>query len=316
MSEADALRLLPGYGRLEFGGDGKAKLKYRAIDPALTIPKCTCGKPDCEVRTMRPFREYVVALCKAILSCGYSGLFRGHEDEVEPWPGVTYALQMAASLDDVFVDPSAIDDSEAAFWCGSAWDSDEEDRELASKYVAALITFNFVWMAYEGAVELAANGEFRRDKIPVRGRKIMLAEAALTRKIPGLPFLYRAAKFGFDKRDTLKAELSDKLAEHKLADASAAAELGRIFRNYIVHGQDPSPLLDSRWACYRFYSISRLMLVLIQVLVLRSLSDGNAAMRLSVNSSGEDGERAEWLFLNIHRNEELWRGRDPVSVAK
>ena len=59
---------------------------------------------------------------------------------------------MAASLDDVFVDPAYLDDSEAGFWCSSAWESDEDDREAGSKYVAALIMFNFVWNAYEAAI--------------------------------------------------------------------------------------------------------------------------------------------------------------------
>jgi hypothetical protein len=148
MSNRDDIRPPPEFERLDVDLESGQKRSYKVTDPALDLVKCRCGKPDCKVAMQRPLREHIAALCKAIISCGPLGILRENEDEYEPWPGVVYALQMAASLDDVFADPSIIDDSEAAYWCEGAWDSDERDRESASKYVAALITFNFVWTAY------------------------------------------------------------------------------------------------------------------------------------------------------------------------
>src|SRR5215218_9104613 len=103
-------------------------------------------------------RALMVSTSPAIVVCGFEEQFEAFGRSEDPWPGVIYALQMAASLEDVFADPSYVDDSEAAFWCRPAWDSDEEDREAASKYAAALIIFNFAWTAYEAAIETSASG--------------------------------------------------------------------------------------------------------------------------------------------------------------
>jgi hypothetical protein len=63
---------------------------------------------------LRGLREHISVLIGAIGSCGYEGVFSDFEASNDPWPGVTYALQMAASIEDVFADPSYVDESEAA----------------------------------------------------------------------------------------------------------------------------------------------------------------------------------------------------------
>ena len=180
---ADELKLLSSFGRLRYDDDGKPALKFRATDPANHYVICGCEKPDCWTQQLVPIRDHIVALFRAIVSCGFKEQFEDFSRADDAWPGVTYALQMAASLDDVFVDPAYLDDSEAGFWCSSAWESDEDDREAGSKYVAALIMFNFVWNAYEAAIEISAGSLFPKDKTPVRGRRLFQSESQL---VPGV----------------------------------------------------------------------------------------------------------------------------------
>lgn len=119
-----------------------------------------------------------------------------------------YGLQMAASLDDLFADPSYVSDDEAALRCGSAWARDEEDRRLASKYAAALIIFNFAWNAYEAAIEISAGDSLAKDKTPVRGRKLFQAEAKEASRIAALPVSFRGARHVCGSDASLKTELA------------------------------------------------------------------------------------------------------------
>jgi hypothetical protein len=219
---------------------------------------------------------------------------------------------MAASIEDVFADPSYVDDSHAGLFCSGAWDRDEEDREQASKYVAAATIFNYVWLAYEGAIEQAAGSQFLKDKTPVRGRRLFQAEAAHLDALPLLAFHLRMARHFLKKSVELDAAITQSEMEHPLFGLAAAAELGRLFRNHVVHGRDPMPIdlgLDPVPPA-RFYSMVKLLLLLIQALVLISLTDADTPVALSVVDD-DATERAAWLISHLHLRDEEWRGLDP-----
>lgn len=254
----------------------------------------------------------MAVLVRAIVSCGMEELLPGYSRGDEPWPGVIYALQMAASIEDVFADPSYVDDTQSGFWCSTAWEREEEDRQEASKYVAALTIFNFAWLAYEAAICEAAGTRYERDKIPVRGRKILRDEAHRVDRLPSLPFLFRLARHFCKDTGELARDI-DAIGPALGGGSVAAAELGRLFRNYIAHGRDPSPIYrePDLPAIYRLYAVTRLLLVLIQGLVLISLDDSEKIVPLSA-SLDREREQAGWLLANLHLRESLWLGQRPM----
>ncbi|MCD2180312.1 hypothetical protein [Rhizobium sp. C1] len=232
----------------------------------------------------------------------------GCDDTQFPWPGVTFPLQMAASIEDVFADPSYIDESDAGLYCGTAWDRDEEDRDAASEYVAALTIFNFVWMAYEDAIRQSNILAFSREKLPVQARKHFAEHASQIDQIPALTYLYRIARKCCLHADPIADEVRAIETKYKLTGASAAAELGRVFRNYVVHGSDPIPLdgFPKGWGLARFYTVSRMLLVLIQCLVRLRLTDAGMLIPLSLMRDGE-AEEAGLIFTQLHQKANLWR---------
>lgn len=312
------LRLLSGLDRIAYDEQGAPHLRYTAIDPADKVIRCTCGRPDCWSTELLPLRGHMAELYRAILVCGSEGVFPDQEASVFAWPGVTEALQLAASIEDVFADPSFTDDSEAALWCRPAYERDQEEREAASKYAAALITFNFVWNAYERAIELSAGGAFGKDKIAARGRKIFREEPALTGRISALRGCYTVARRICIRREKLSADIEKTESAYEMNLAERSAELVRVFRNYIVHGDDGSPIEGAGHACARIYAVVRLLLILIQLLLLRG-ADGGVAVYSSVNAD-EDQESPvpAGLFLaNLHRRKDLWwpAAADPAPAS-
>jgi len=248
----------------------------------------------------------MAALFRAIVSLGFAERFSEFDRNDDPWPGVIYALQMAASLDDLFADPSYVSDDEAGFWCGSAADTEDEDRELASKYAAALITFNFAWSAYEAAIEISAPGEFPKDKLPVRARRILRAEAAEASKIVALDASYKLARHVCGRQEYLRSKLAEVESKYRLSGPAAAAELVRIFRNHIVHGRDSLPAYSVE-PCYRFYSVTRVLLLLIQYLVLRRVTNAEQVVALSVNLEELGEAPADEYLRNLHYADARWR---------
>jgi hypothetical protein len=288
--------------------------KSSAINPADRLFRCGCGKADCQIAPLRPLRDHMAVLLRAIVSCGMEETLPGYARGDEAWPGVIYPLQMAASIEDVVADPSYVDDSDASFWCETAWNRDEEDRREASSYIAALTVFNFVWLAYEAAIEEAAGQRFSKDKVPVRGRKLLLDHGAVVDRLPSLAFLYRLSRHFCKGAGCLEADVAEIEGKYRLTGAAAAAELGRLFRNYIVHGDDPSPIYrePDAPALYRFYAVAKMLLVLIQALALTRLIHSDRPVPLSPTLHRER-ERAGWLLANLHLRDDLWLGRDPAG---
>jgi len=248
----------------------------------------------------------MAVLWRAIVACNYAEQFEESQRVYDAWPGVTDALQMAASIDDVFTDPAFVDDSDSWMFCETVGDRDREDRERASKYTAAMITFNFAWNAYEAAIEISAGTAFPRDKIPVRARRLFQAEPKLGNTVQWLPVSYRVARHICSGVPELKSGIEDAEKEYGLVGPAAAAELCRLFRNYVIHGRDDSPTVESNAPYRRFYSITRLLLLLVQLLVLRRVRDPVAAVPLSANWTADETTPAGLYLSNAHRRLELW----------
>ena len=291
-------------GRYDLDDEGKLTLRYTAIDPMDRYVKCGCGKPDCWTNELRPLREHMHALIQAILSCGQETLIDGGQN---PWPGTVYALHMAVSIEDVFVDPSYIDESESALYCEPAREFDEEQREQSSKYVAALSIFNFTWTAYEAAIECALGPDYSKDKIPVQARKFFLAaQSQCWNDMRGFKGSYRVAKQICSRIPDLQSDIELIETKYKLTGAAAAAELTRIFRNHIFHGKDITPLSGGVAMVSHFYAATRLLLMLIQNLLLLTARDIDDDIPLSLVHDDRGSSPARLVLLNLHRQEARW----------
>jgi len=229
--KVDELALLLKTGRYDRLENGEIKIRYTAIDPADHYVTCNCGRPECWTRELRPIRDHMRALIHALSSCGIEDLLDGGTN---PWPGTLYSLQMAGSIEDIFVDPSFIDESESALWCSSAWEFDEDQREQASKYVAALTVFNFSWIAYESAIEDSIGNLFAKDKLPVKARRFL---QDFTKKdvddFPAFSASYETAKRISQRISAIAPEIGDIANKYKLEHASAAAEL--VYAPFLSH---------------------------------------------------------------------------------
>lgn len=280
--------------------------RYRATDPANRYVRCGCGQTDCWTYDLLPLRAHVAALFRAIIALGVDERFPDFSRHDDPWPGVIYALQMAGGLEDLSTDPTYANDDESSLWCEPVADREAEERELASKYTAALIMFNFAWAAYEAAIEISAKEEFAKDKLPVRARRILEAEAVDASKITGLEVSYKVARKVCGRVTTMESEIGLIETKYGLTGAAAAADLVRIFRNHIVHGGDSLPV-ESVAPCYRFYAITRVLLLLIQYLVLRRVTQPEEGVFLSANLEELGKERADLMLRNLHYADQRWR---------
>jgi hypothetical protein len=285
----------------------------KPIDFATMRLPCTCGKSDCWTNGLLPLRSHIAALFRAIVSLGFDERFPGFERQDDPWPGVIYALSMAGGLTDLSADPTFVNDDESGLWCSSAWDHDEEDRALASQYTSGLVVFNFAWTAYEAAIEISAAGMHEKDKVPVRSRKLLQKESAAASEIRHLAVNYRLARRFCIREQSLKEQIEKTEAEYKLEPASAAAELVRAFRNHIVHGREALPAYDLQ-PCWRFYSVTRILLLLTQYLILRKISRPEDSVPLSVNQEELGAEPAERYLKNLHYDDLIWRSAGQIPL--
>lgn len=310
----ETLRLLPGADRLQLDGDNPVRLKYTALDPAIEIFTCRCRAPDCQVRALRSFREHIARLYRAIHLCDVHALFDPAPSTAEGWAAVTYPLQMAASLTDAFADTSYVDDSDTALWCEAVANAEELHSEIAAKYIAGLVSFNFLWSAYEASISVAGRGKYPRDSTTVRARKLLLEFADLSSSVPTADKLLRIAEYccrrwpsGIQQYEQLKTEYS-------LSGLGAACELCRLFRNHIAHGDDQVPSAQGDWnfprkgggdanfAVYRFYTVGRLLLLLVQVLALTAIPEPKKARRFSQGVAGNGATPID-ILTTLHLNE-------------
>lgn len=73
-------------------------MSFTAIDPATEVFKCRCGRPACQMRRLRPFREHIKRLFQAIAVANQLELLTSQDPEVD-WDAILFSLQMAASLE-------------------------------------------------------------------------------------------------------------------------------------------------------------------------------------------------------------------------
>jgi hypothetical protein len=94
--------------------------------------------------------------------------------------------------------------------------------------------------------------------------------------------------------------------KYGLTGAAAAAELVRIFRNHIFHGNDSTPLRGGLAMVSHFYSATRLLLMLIQNLLLLTARDTESDISLSLVVEEKGVRPARFVLLNLHRPEDQW----------
>jgi hypothetical protein len=251
--------------------EGRLVPRYTAIDPADQAIRCTCGKPDCPRARLLPFRQHI-----AELHCVLSQIFQ-EEVAALDWDGVLYGLRMAASIEDVVADIGYVEDPMVYALCEVTIDYDNAQSEMASKYVAGATIFNFLWQAYEAAVASTAPSELpkllKEARLGERGRRLFEARPEMSDTFSGLGEILGLALFQCERGELFDARLTRLKERFTRRDLVTAAELCREFRNFLFHGEDQSPAHEdwgsvaaSRCRLYRFYTVSRLLLFLIQAL--------------------------------------------------
>jgi len=256
--------------------DGGLIPRYTAIDPADRAIRCTCGRPDCSRARLRPFREHVAELYRVL-----ADIF---QEETADWDGVLYGLRMAASIEDVVADVGYVEDPMTYALCEITIDHDDAESEMASKYVAGATIFNFLWQAYEAAVASTAPLELpkllKEARLGERGRCLFEARPEISGKFPGFGEILGLALFQCQRGGLFEVRLARLKARFTDRNLVTSAELCREFRNFLFHGEDQSPSHEdwgsasvSRCRLYRFYTISRLLLFLIQALAWIGLTD-------------------------------------------
>lgn len=251
-----------------------------ALDPADEAFRCTCGRPECVMARARPFREHIAELYRTIESCQYEGAL------TPEWDSILYPLQMAASIEDVHADTSYVDNSMASMFCGGAARYERAHSVVASRYVAALSIFTFVWTAYEAAVKASEPHSFRKeaaqDENGKRGRLITEKYSHLLSEFQGIQNFAMGADLYCNRGGLFDERLERVRARYPAKDLAFAAELVREFRNHLFHGEDCPPMpeessgvpTEGRCRIYRFYGVARLALILIQLMARIAVEHG------------------------------------------
>ncbi|HWW24904.1 MAG TPA: hypothetical protein VNZ85_03300 [Caulobacter sp.] len=207
------------------------------------------------------------------------------------WESVLYPLKMAASLKGLEADTTQGSPPDFGL-CEAAASYDAAHSQAASGYVSGLIVFSFVWWAWEATKDMTQFGvALTRGK---SNRRAVLSglTAGLCEHLPGLrtvldETLDLCQQAGDFADELKKLELID------TSDAQRAADLARRFRNYVFHGDDQVPMPDD-WddegvaakkdtpaGILRFYAMSRLVLMLIQLALFSEISNRNAVISVA-----------------------------------
>ena len=182
-------------------------------------------------------------------------------------------------------DTGYVEDPMVFALCEPTIDYEDAQSEMASKYVAGVAIFNFLWQAYESAVALTAPSELvgllKEERLGERGRRLFEARPMLDR-FAGLKDLVRLTLYQCREGQLLDKRLDKLIAQYSGCDLVTAAEMPE-FRNFLFHGEDQVPHREnwgsefvSRCRLYRFYTVSRLLLYLLQALVWIEIGDTTA----------------------------------------
>ncbi len=262
------------YAKWVRGSRGVLEKRYTAIDPADVAIVCTCGRKGCHRAQLLDFREHIAELYRVLLRLNEQ---EAAIDDQSGWASVLYGLRMAASIEDVEANTGYVEDPMVFALCEPTIDYENAQSEMASKYVAAATIFNFLWQAYEAIVFLTAPTELRRlakeQRLGERGRRLLEAREDLTSRFPGTSDIVKVALLhcrGGGRMTERCDRVQQKFGNN---DLTTAAELVREFRNFLFHGGDEAPthedwgdIRTSRCRICRFYSLSRLLLYLMQAM--------------------------------------------------
>ncbi len=250
------------------------------------------------VLTMVPLREHIIRLSSVVVE-----LQSEQTAHFGPWEMVSENLRLAASLRDISADTDVDGNS---YMCSSAAVFDEANSEVAEKYLAGVIVFNLIWIAYEGAVKMA-NEHFRCKKINGKGAlgRVLLTDHFGDAHFPHLRnILYEASDILGTLRLTSNANDKKLIASGSLA--SIGAEHLRKFRNAVTHGDLVKPLPkdwgeESKYSANddpsikQFHINSRLTLILIQILIRISLDQN-----YEIGSWVSEPQPADLLLTQLH----------------
>lgn len=289
----------PHYGRYVEDAEGRRVLRYTAIDPGREAFACTCGRPACTRARLLPFRDHIVELHRTLVQSAYDDLCLD-DDGDSSWNAVLYPLQIAASIQDVFADTGYVEDPLGFALCETAADYENAQSEMASKYVAGLSIFSFLWAAYEAAVAMTAPTQYPsllKGRLGERGRKLFETDPILATTFDGLADLCRLAEYHCTRGGRMQTRLERILSKYPERNFVFAAELAREFRNFVYHGEDGVPhhehwgdtdgAWESRSRLRRFYSVGRLLLLMIQALAIRALAESGHVHQESMDDDGE-----------------------------
>jgi hypothetical protein len=270
--------------------DGTFANRYTAIDPAKYAIVCTCGKPDCVRVRFLPFRDHIAKLHYLI-----SRLM--DEDALDSysfgWLGVVNGLRLAASIEDIEADTGYVDDPLVFALCETTIDYENASSEMASKYVAGATIFSFCWQAYEAAVRVTATTELRgllkEERFGERGRRLFESRLTMSPCFSGLTELLRLAIYQCEEGGLFTDRLNKVRARVSNEGFILAAEIAREFRNFLFHGEDEPPAHEEWGAAVvthcrlcRFYTVSRLILYLIQALAWIEVGDAGNLIELQL----------------------------------
>lgn len=291
-----------------------------ALSPATKAFQCGCGKPDCWLGRVRPLREHLAEVYKIANLCIHEDIVSSAASNTESsWDGVAYHIQMAASLDGLKADTAYTDDSGSYLYCDSVDDFENAHSESASKYMAALIIFNFLWSAYELAVKCSP-GAGDRGKTGARARDYIGGMHVNILKMPLFPHLLELAiahcrRAGDPDNSGIAVELKKLEAKYPKGTPDCvglrAGEYLRMFRNHIAHGADKVPYPDDwGWGddgcdpifkIYRLYGASRLILLNIQLMLLASVEKPSDCLPdWEYIDKAYNGKTPEELLLGAH----------------
>lgn len=279
---------------------------WKAIDAADETIRCKCGRPECVVARIQPFREHISELYRTIAACHWQRIL------TPEWEAVLYPLQMAASIHDVQADTGYVDDTMAYAHCESVSEYENAHSIVASEYVAALSIFTFVWTAYEAAVMAtepnAFSGEAARGENGKRGRLLTEIHSNLFDEFEGISNFANAADAHCNVGGLFDERLEKVRTRYPVKDFVFAAELVREFRNHLFHGEDQAPEpeqwsepRETRCRIYRFYDVARLALFLIQLMACIGVeTEPDVAFKHDPETDEELYEKPRVVFARLH----------------
>ena len=233
---------IPGLGRIDISPQNTVTVKYRAADPSdvhtALINSAINSRGNYQSQLIIAVKDHAIKLYQIIRDLDNHCEFRNATESDYTWESVRNHLHMAASINDVYADTSSIDDSGSIGFCRPAWEFEEAHSEVVSKFIAAQIFFNFIWMAYECAIEIAGDGKSIKKKTGAKGRVILSESHLADNQIPYFKQTYlMGLRSCYDNTQLRNSkDIRNLLNSLHESSISQSAELVRIVRNRVSMG--------------------------------------------------------------------------------